>query len=1152
MKKNPCDFSFVENYRWRKKSIRIMKLLFVFLFVLSFNVMANTAYSNNEEGVGVTINNQKQQVTITGLVVDSQGIPMPGTTVFQKSNSSHGVTTDINGNYSIKVDSPDNVLVFSFIGFTTQEIEIAGRNKVNVTLLEDATGLEEVVVTAMGVRRDRKSLGYAISKIEGESLVSAGTPTNPIQSLYGKAAGVSIRQSASGPTGGININIRGAAGLEADARTRPLFVVDGVPIYDENTGLADPKNEWASPTDYGTGINDINSDDVESIEILKGAKASVLYGSEGANGVVLITTKSGRNANGRLNVDVSYQTTVEQTINYIDFQNKYGSGSNIYDVKSIAEGASHPEANYDGQNYGPAFDANQQRIWWDGVARPYVARPNNYDFLFENGSSQQINAAISHGGEYGHVRFSYTNSDYNGIVGSNSLKKNVISFSGKFNLSEKLSIETSTNLYNVRGKNRPHRSQGFFGRDPGAPTQEFIESGDYLYSDTADPNFGLPKSFEEADYPGGSYSLGQYQNYVWNRDNNSAVDDKMHLITTIRPTFKVNNWLSLVGQASLDYTDTDFTTKNKVTKLYPDMIGGSYAFKRRNTSVEEYKGFVNISKSFADSRLNVQSMVGTSYKKTSENMISVSTWDADESGGTGFIYPNWFHVDNQNFGGWPTELRRAEKVRDNTFGENSLYSVLGTATFTWDNIYTLELNARNDWSSTLPPGNNSYFYPGVAFTYDATKVLQNVLPALQFGKFRASWADVGRDAPSRYYAYNSLNAGVVEGTSVNSVAAPNSLFAGDLKPERKREFEVGTEMNFFKGNRLGVDFSFYTNNVYDQIMAVPLSQSTGASEIKINAGEVKNWGYELQLNATPILTKNFRWDMTLTTANLYSKIVKLYPGITEKNVNAMRGKVFVKAVEGERIGNIYGSGIQLDPNGNRIVSSDGSSYVLNEKEPELLGNVNPDFIGGFNTSVSYKGIRLTAHFDYSFGSSMYSETNQWLYYNGTSKQSLKHRDEANGGLAYYNDGEGNRVATQHSAQAGPNGENIYHDGIVLSGVVDNGDGTYSKNENIAPVSSYYGGFVSWANEAINAADLQYKNDYIKIREISLSYTLPSKISNKLNLKRVSLNLFARNIGYIYKTVPNLDPEAYMGTNSYFEASALPSARTLGMKINVGF
>jgi TonB-linked SusC/RagA family outer membrane protein len=1090
------------------------------------------------------------QQTVTGTVKDTDGLGIPGVAVIEQGTT-NGTSSSADGSFRLNVQSLNATLQFSFVGMKPVVESLNGRTTVSVTMETSTEMVDEVVVTAMGIERDRKSLGYAISTIRGDQLTVAGNTQNPVMALYGKAAGVTIRQSASGPLGGININIRGAAGLQADAKTRPLFVVDGVPIFDENTGL------HISSTDFGTGINSINPEDIESIDILKGAKASVLYGSEGANGVVLITTKKGGKIPDRLNVNVSYQTSIEQPLTFVEFQNKYGNGANIYDVKPLRQGETYPRANTAMVNYGPPFDPGQQRIWWDGVARPYVARPGNWEFLFNNGSNNTVNAAIDKSGEFGNVRLSFTNMDYKGVMENLWQKKNSVSFSGTFKLSNKLSVEAVANLFNINTHNRATSSLSISGAARDAPFQEFIETMDYTYTNPEDKNFGYKRDFETSSYPTGYYALSNYADLVWNRRNNSALDEKFHLIATVRPTYRITNWLSVTGQASIDYADTDFTNKNSVTRVYPNLSGGYYSFARRNTRVEEYKGLVNFYKSFVDDRLDVTAFAGTTYKSISDNSINVSTASVGSS--SGFTYPNWYHLNNQNPAGWPGYGNR-HHVYGNSFGENSLYGVFGVATLTWDSKYTIELNARNDWSSTLPPDNNSYFYPGVAFTYDATEVLQGIIPALQFGKFRASWADVGRDAPSRYYAYSSLSAGTVEGTDAQTVSTPASLFAGDLKPERKREFEIGTEMAFFKGNRLGLDLSVYSNNVYNQIMAVPLSQSTGATEIKINAGEVKNWGYEVQINASPVLTRNMRWDLTFTTANQFSEVVKLYPGITEKIVNSMRGKVDVIAKEGERIGNLYGTALLTDPSGNRIVGATGSAYALDPTKKVLLGNVFPNFMGGFNSTFSYKGFSVYAHFDYSFGASMFSESNQWLYYNGTGLLSLNYRDEENGGLAYYYDKNSNKtVKWEHnqSAPADAKDGRIYHDGFILNGVVPVTDASgkvtgYEKNTTIVPVSSYYSTFVSWANEAINAVDLKYKNDYIKLREVSVAYSLPRNLVQNLKVNSISIGLFARNIGYLYKTVPNLDAEAYMGTNTYFEAAIIPGARTMGMNVSVGF
>ena len=1078
--------------------------------------------SNNKHGDGLS----EQTKQIRGKVTDLKGLPLPGVSVLIKGTTK-GTVTNVDGEYNIRGNSENDILVFSFIGMATQEIEVGTKSVIDIVMEEANLGIDEVVVTALGIERDRKSLGYAISTIKAGDLTVAGNAQNPVLSLYGKAAGVTIRQSTSGVLGGIKLNIRGTAGLESDANdNRPLYVVDGVPIFDEDTGLD------VGSFDYGTGINDINPDDIESIEILKGAKASVLYGSEGANGVVLITTKSGGGAGGRLNVNASFQVSVEQPLTYVELQNKYGSGSNIYDVKTIVDGEDYPRYNSNSLNFGPRFDSSEKRIWWDGEARPYVAHPNNYDFLFSNGANKQVNVAIDNSGAFGNVRLSFTNMNYDGVEDNLWQDKKVISFSGNFNLSKKFTVETKANIYKIDTHNRSQNTLSFFvnGISRDAPFEEFIRNKDYLYNDPTDANYGYKVDFEDAGYPTGYYALKTFASYVWGRERNSYLDEKFHLIGSIRPTYRITDWLSVSGQISLDYTNTDYTTEESVTLVDPELVGGDYSKSKRNTTIQEYKGFINFVKSFVDDRLDVVGLTGISYKNEFEDKMSVATSDNGTS--TSFIYPNWYSLSNQLSDGWASSSSMSS-VRSYGWGENCLYGLFGVLTLTWDNKYTVELNARNDWSSTLSPDNNSYFYPGVAFTWDATDLMQNVLPALQFGKIRASWANVGR-SPSRYYAYNSLSASTVTGSSVSSITSSSSLFAGDIKPERKREFEVGTEMSFFRRNRLKLDASFYTNSVYDQIMSVPLSSSTGASEIKINAGQVNNWGYEIQMNGAPILTKQFRWDLNFTTANQFSKVIKLYSGITQKTISSMRGNVNVLAREGERIGNIYGTALAVDPDGNRIVSSDGTSYVLDENNETKVGNVFPKFMGGFSTTFQYKGFSLYAGFDYSFGASMYSQTNQWLYYNGASKQSLAHRDAEHGGLEYTEDG------------------NTYYDGIILDGVVETSDGVYEKNTTIASVSSYYSTFVSWAGESINAVDLKYKNNYVKLRELSLYYQVPKKLVQKLTLKNATVGVFARNIGYLYKTIPNLDAEAYMGTSSYYEASPIPSTRTLGLKLSVGF
>lgn len=1107
------------------------------IFVACVGLAASAEQAYAVEGGTVA---QQSKHTVTGVVIDElDGAPVIGANVIEVGNPTNGTITDFDGKFSLKVSKSSATVKVSFIGYESQEIALGGKSTIEVALGVNASNLDEVVVTGMGIKRDRKSLGYAVSKVSGVDLVESGATSNPIQSLYGRAAGVTIRQSASGPTGGININIRGAASLQGSG-TRPLFVVDGVPIKDNDSAMG-------SGADYGSGINDLNSEDIESLEILKGAKASVLYGSEGANGVVLITTKSGAGVeNGE--VSISYQYSIVQPRSFIEWQNDYGVGSNIYDVNPIKDGESAPRAKYDQYNYGPAFDSNQSRIWWDGIERPYTAQPDNFMFLFQNGSTSQVTAAVSGSSDKGNARFSFTDYTYTGIYESLKQSKKTLSFSSKYDFKSWLTVESTANIYYISTTNRPVSMLKFIvdGVDRGAPFEEFINNKDYLVTDPLDSNYGYKKRFDDAGYPTTNYyPLEEYASLQWGRENDTAQDDKIHVIAQVRPTVKFTDNLSAIAQIAYDYTSTDFDNRSRVTEVYPDLVGGSYRVSNTETTVREFKGMLTYFNNFLDDRIDFSAIGGAIYKDVKSDNLYTSLGSVNSS--SPFLYPDWYHFNNQNPEGWPDADNRS-KVWGSGYSSQNSQGIYGVVTATLDSEYTIELNARNDWSSTLEPGANSFFYPGIAFTWDMTNKLKFQVPSLQFGKLRASFADVGR-ATSAYFAYQTLEAGMVSGTNVKTANVQNEIFAGTIKPERTKELEVGFELAFLKGSRISIDASYYARNTYDQIMEVPLPSSTGATTIKINAGNVASSGYELEISGTPILTKDMRLDLNFTTANQFSKIKKLYDGITEKTISSMNGQVYVRAIEGESMGNIYGRTVQTNDDGERIVADSGETYILDTNEFVKIGNVNPNFMGGFGIDYRYKSLKFSTMLDYSFGASMFSQTNQWLYATGTSKQSLVNRDEAHGGLAYYSS-NGENVALDSHSSAAPDNANVYHDGIILDGVVKNSDGSYSENTTIGSVASYYGSFVPWTNEAINAVDLQYKNEYIKIREISLAYNLPKSYAKAIFLKDVSISLFARNVGYIHRTVPNLDAEAFVGTNSFYEASPTPTTRNFGFKTSI--
>lgn len=1078
----------------------------------------------SEGTIGETSEVNQQSGKVTGIVADDLG-PVAGASVAVKGTSK-GTITDSDGKFVLNGVKKGEIIQISFLGYTTQEIAYKGQESLDIKLVEDSQAIDEVVVTALGMKRSHKSLGYALTTIKGDEFTLAGKAANPLTSLYGKAAGVGIQSSAAGPTGGVNIKIRGAASLESSSKTRPLFVVDGVPIHDQESSMAtrgyDPLNSF----DYGAGINDINPEDIESMEILKGAKASVLYGSEGANGVVLITTKKGANTRG-LGVTASFQYTVEQPVSYIDFQNEFGTGTSVYDelTGKLPDGTSMRRLGTSRFNFGPAFDG-KPIMDIDGNIINYEAQPDNFMDFFRKGYSDNVNVAIAGGNEMGNMRVSYTNYKYQGILDNFEQKKNILSFSGKMNASKFATFEINSNIYNIVTQNRYPNIGGLVSY--GINRDQPFSTLERLYKDDS----GYKRNKE--DLTMSSYA-SNIMDLLWHQRENRNVDDKFHMITSLKGKFDFHKNVFLVLQGGIDYTDIEYNQKARVTQAEPNVVGGKYSRKEERYVVQNYDAMLNFDKNFMKDRLNVLAFFGGGYRSNEDKSINVSTYGD-------MLYPDWYSLNNE--GSWPGAGDKG-KVRGMSRGSDFLYSLYGGVTLSLDERYYVEITGRNDWASTLPAGNNSYFYPGISFNWNFKD--QIPIPQLQFGKIRMAWADAGRPA-SRYFANNVFSLGQIAETEASIVTPPSALFSGLLKPERKREYEIGMDLRFFDQNRLEFDFSYYTNNVYDQIMSVPLSSTSGYSEIRINAGNVHNYGYEIFLKGTPLVGKDFRWDVSFTAANQYAKVKKLYPGITQKLIGGGTGYKVVAEV-GEPMGELLTYDYKKDEHGNRVVSSNGF-YVLDyDAGFKKNSNINPSFIGGFNTSFYYKNFNINLGFDYKFGGALLSMSNYYLIGNGLSKESLPYRDEKHGGLAYYINEQNVKVPCEHNTTvpAGAKDNRVYHDGLILNGVKEDG----SKNDIILSAYEYYSTFIHDMS-----ADLQpdniYKNDYIKFREIGISYTIPKRIVEKAKLQKVTLTATARNLFYLYKAIPNIDAESTLGTNSYEEYSFFPSTRSFGIGVSVSF
>nr|HMM18961.1 carboxypeptidase-like regulatory domain-containing protein [Petrimonas sp.] len=568
-----------------------------------------------------------QKITVRGTVTDTSGEPLIGVTV-QLKGTSAGTVTDIDGTFIFSNVPSNATLELSYVGMVSQSVAVNGRTVINIVLQEDTETLDEVVITALGIARDRKSLGYAVSSIKGDELIMAGIPSNPLASIYGKASGVGLTASSSGPTGGINIKVRGATQLESSSTTRPLFVVDGVPIYDKESSMEtrgyDPFNSF----DYGAGINDINAEDIESMEILKGAKASVLYGSAGANGVVLITTKKGAGTRG-LGVTLSLNNTWEEPVSFIDFQNEYGSGGNAFSLD-----ANENKIVADYRNFGPKFDG-WDITYWDGSTRKYQAYPNNYSDLFQMGSTNSAQVAVAGGNEKGNIRASYTNYSFDGIMQNHWQKRHTFSFSGQMNVSALAKVEITTNLYKIKTNNRyPNiyslMSTGF-NRDYDYQTI----ANNYLTPD------GYRANLSEIGLP---TSQTQIANILWHQNQNTNNDDKTHLISSIRNTFQFHPLIALVTHAGLDLTQTDYTRKEKVTAIEPVVKGGKYRFDTDQHFIYNLRANLHYDQSFLNDELRITALGGGEFRNVKDYDIYTSTY-GDMS------YPNWYSLDNAP--GWP-------------------------------------------------------------------------------------------------------------------------------------------------------------------------------------------------------------------------------------------------------------------------------------------------------------------------------------------------------------------------------------------------------------------------------------------------------------------------------------------------------------------
>ncbi len=1008
------------------------------------------------------------QQKVTGTVVDESGAPVIGATVQVKGTTQGATITDVDGKFDIKCLG-DASLVISSIGFVAAEVPVNNQTNLNIVLKTDDQALDEVVVTALGVSREKKALGYAVTEVGGDKL-STVKPVNLVNSLSGRVAGVNITQSSSGLGGGAMVILRGNNSLTGD--NQPLYVVDGVPVDNSGFGGAAGSNTSEySQMDYGTGISDLNPDDVESITVLKGPNAAALYGSRAANGVILITTKSGKESNG-LGVTYSLQTTFENPMLLPKYQNEYGQGADGLNYEKLEEILQH------GGSWGAKFNG-KEHLTWTGEKIPYSAQENNVKDFFETGVNLVNTVAIEGGNKNSSFRFSYTNNDHKGMLPNSKLTKNNFNLRASTKLNN-LSVDAKVTYFKQKVRNRAEQgTQGILGFVYDIPRNLRLE--DY-------------KEYQKKEgYGVRTYTSGTNGNPYWALNHDVNEDTRDRLQGFVKATYQFTDWLSAFIRVGTDRVTQDI----KSVSQYGHWYAAEGAFSYQTITVTE---------SNADFLIMFNKQLGEDFSLQANiggNMM-YNTYTSQSVRGEKFKIPTK-----------PTTSSALKLTPYYTpLREKRINSLYGTASLSFRSMVYLDLSARNDWSSTLPASNRSYFYPSASLSFLLNEMFEPVGRIFNLAKVRTSWAQVGADTDPYQLTltYNLNQEGYL---GLTTLSRPGVKLNPDLKPEQTTSLELGFEFSMLN-NRLYGDFSYYSIETKDLIMDVPVPKSTGYSRFRENIGLMTNKGFEFMLGGTPVQTTDLRWDVSLNFGKNKNELVELvdeleFLPLSTTNTESIRAQATV----GGGFGDIYGKTYMRDPKGRIVVDENGLPRA--SKDLVHLGNWQPDWTAGITNTVSYRGISLSFLIDATYGGQLYSYTDASLDASGVSERTLQYRD---GGYTYPNT-------------------------VINKGTED--EPKYEKFSKAITGQEYWSSFMP--------SDYVFDKTNVRLRELSISYRLPDVVFANTFLKDATISLIGRNLFFIYKEMDNFDPESSMSTNQFaqgFLFNSMPTARSFGFNLNIKF
>ncbi|GAB3589976.1 SusC/RagA family TonB-linked outer membrane protein [Hymenobacter daeguensis] len=1025
---------------------------------------------------------------VKGRVVDAKGEGMPGVSVRIKDTTT-GTTTDPNGTFELRAQ-PGNVLIFSFIGFEGQELTVGEKSTYDVTLREDVTSLDEVVVTALGIKREEKALGYSVTQVTNEQLTEAKS-NNWTDALSGKVAGLNLVRSGGGPAGSNKIVLRGESSLAGD--NDALIVVDGVVLGGSNRNTGNGSTAYLqteSPVDFGTSLNDINPEDIESVTVLKGPGATALYGARGGNGAVIITTKSGRARKKGIGVTFNSNAALDQISRWPDFQYEYGQGSageNYYSYNATADG---PSTRSTSSAWGPKFDG-QSFYQYDpatnttGTERtPWVPYKNNRKDFFQTGKTFTNTIALDGGTDRTAVRLSLTNLKNTWIIPNTGYDRNTVALSASQKITDRLTVSTKVNYTNRSSDNLP--STGY--------NNQTIMYWTMFQLPNADLNW-----IKDYWVPGAE---GITQRYPF-----SSLVDNPYLIT--QQMLNKSNRNSLTGNVQVNYKfgkDWNLMLRSALDYSYEARS------QQRPKDTEKYKEGMYRTQNIFSQEMNHDFLLQYAHKfgkfETSLSGGGSSLrnrYNKDELRAERLLYPGVFTFANSR------DLPLALPYKAE-FAVNSFY---GLASIGYNNFLYLDLTARQDWTSTLATANSTantgFFYPSASLS----TVLSQVLPLpefVSFAKLRGSWSQVGSGTTTPYltsYTY-AVASGFASGLS-----NPDAIANAGLKPRRTESVELGADLRFLK-NRIGIDVAVYRNNTFDQILQVPIDRSAGYNYAVLNAGLVRNQGLEIQANATLITSpKGFNWKAYGTFTANRNMVVRLADSVlTYQLQRGPGGRGSVEARPGGSMGAIYGRGYERAPDG-QIIYSNG--YPVLGDEIKYLGNALPQWKASAGTEFSYKQLRLNILFDGQFGAKAYSMTNAVLAEQGKSTLTLPGR----------------------------------YNGIIGNGVIANGDGTFRPNDVVAEnIPAYYTAHYGRDNVEANL----FRTDFIKLREMRLDYALPATLLSKLKLTQASIGVYGRDLFIFTKWPafdPEFGTLNDGTIDLGFELGQFPSTRTMGINLTVG-